>query len=189
MSDLLWTEASRDLEAEQAARSLEEARYATAGIWPFLAMAKSAQEFEQRLDLSQDHLESVANSTGCELSVLQDSLRRQHRLVAEAAGYEDDPVDHEGHDYDSDIHNEEIPSDQAEAMRRDERMRQMHLDGYDSSMAFGSRYSSVKTALQEGEDPLLWIQDSAEYGSGPEKPIEHDEGPAVTAAREADPKG
>lgn len=186
MSDLMWIEASRNVEAEAAERSLEEAKVVTAGLWPFLAVAKSAAEFDERLELADDHLQSVASATGCSLTDLQDSLRSQHKLVVEAAGWRDDPVDHEGHDYDNDQdQDDEAAEDQAAAMQQAERMRKMHQHGYDSSMT----YASLHTALEEGQDPLLWIQDSSQYGSGPEKPIEHDEGPAVTAARTADPKG
>jgi hypothetical protein len=186
MSDLMWIEASRDIESEAAERSLEEAKVVTAGLWPFLAVAKSPHEFEERLDLSLDHLQSVAHATGCDLGQLQDSLRNQHKLVTEAAGWRDDPVEHSGRDYDSDLDaDDEGAEDQASAMQQAERMRKMHQNGYDSSIA----YSSLHTALEEGQDPLLWIQDASEFGSGPEKPIEHDETSAVTASRETDPKG
>ena len=37
------------------------------------------------------------------------------------------------------------------------------------------RFALLIEALAEGEDPLGWIPDGGGYGSGPEKPLEHDE--------------
>lgn len=39
------------------------------------------------------------------------------------------------------------------------------------------RWGLLREALQEGQNPLAWIPDGGGYGSGPEKPDEHDEGP------------
>jgi hypothetical protein len=38
------------------------------------------------------------------------------------------------------------------------------------------RFELLVEALSEGQDPLEWIPDGGGYGSGPEKPDEHDEG-------------
>lgn len=52
----LWTEASRDLEAEHAQLRLFEAQQRTADIWPFVALAQSDEELTHRLALIQDTL-------------------------------------------------------------------------------------------------------------------------------------
>jgi hypothetical protein len=38
-------------------------------------------------------------------------------------------------------------------------------------------YALLKQALQEGEDPLAWVPSASSFGSGPEKPDQHSEGP------------
>jgi hypothetical protein len=55
-TDLLWTEASRDLEAEHAQLRLFEAQQRTADLWPFVALARSQEELGHRLALIQDTL-------------------------------------------------------------------------------------------------------------------------------------
>lgn len=39
------------------------------------------------------------------------------------------------------------------------------------------RFDLMREALAEGENPLAWIPDGGGSGSGPEEPLEHDEGP------------
>jgi hypothetical protein len=50
----LWVEASRDYDREDADLRLSRAKVAVSSLWPFLSLAKTAAEFEQRLDLAQD---------------------------------------------------------------------------------------------------------------------------------------
>lgn len=52
----LWTEASVDVEARQAAERLTRAKVAVAPLWPFLAMAKTEGEFEHRLALVAERI-------------------------------------------------------------------------------------------------------------------------------------
>lgn len=54
----LWVEASRDYDREDAGVRLSRAKIATASLWPFLSLAKTAGEFEQRLDLAQEIIAS-----------------------------------------------------------------------------------------------------------------------------------
>lgn len=53
----LWTLASADAEADQAAARLVQAKVATASMWPFLAGAGSENEFIHRVALCQPQLE------------------------------------------------------------------------------------------------------------------------------------
>lgn len=52
----LWTEASRDLEAEHAQLRLFEAQQRTADLWPFVALAQTDEELNHRIALIQDTL-------------------------------------------------------------------------------------------------------------------------------------
>lgn len=53
----LWTEASRDLEAERAQLRLFEAQQRCADLWPFMALARSQEELDHRLALVRDTLD------------------------------------------------------------------------------------------------------------------------------------
>jgi hypothetical protein len=186
MSDMLWTEASRDLEEEAAEYALHQARSATAGLWPFFAMARTAGELEQRLVIAGDSLREAALSHGCDLGELADSVRRQHTLVLEAASHRadpypeeaQDPVDHEGHDIGHHADAEGLLPEEAARLRR------QRMDGYDSSMAFGS----LRTALQEGLDPLSWVGDAVLPGAAG-VPAEHRSEPDMTGSYSEVPAG
>lgn len=57
MTDL-WSEASRDLEAEHLALRRSEAKVVVADLWPFLSLARSDEEFGHRVALAQELLTS-----------------------------------------------------------------------------------------------------------------------------------
>lgn len=57
-TDLLWTEASRDVEAERAQLRLFEAQQRCADLWPFMALARSQAELDHRLALVRDTLDA-----------------------------------------------------------------------------------------------------------------------------------
>lgn len=79
----LWTEASRDVEAETALRSLTSARVRVAGTWPFLAAATDEGDFDNRLALVEAKIEEAADGTGTSPVVLAQSLRTDwQQLVA-----------------------------------------------------------------------------------------------------------
>lgn len=61
MTDL-WTEASRDVEAEILDRHLTAARVAAAPLWPFLAAAVSPEDYANRKALSADKIERIAQA-------------------------------------------------------------------------------------------------------------------------------
>ena len=53
-ADLLWSEAGTDHVAREGRERLSRAKVAAAGVWPFLALAKTAAEFDHRLALVDD---------------------------------------------------------------------------------------------------------------------------------------
>ena len=90
----LWSEASRDVEAEQAHLRMARAKVATASIWPFLALAKSESEFEHRLALTADRItERVEPEL---IGPLVASLREDFRLTASSE--EDETTEEEDED-------------------------------------------------------------------------------------------
>jgi len=91
--DMLWSEASRDLEAENARLRMARAKVATASLWPFLSLARSEREFEHRLALTADR---ISDRVEPELiGPLVASLREDFRLTAssEEDGAEDEEDD------------------------------------------------------------------------------------------------
>lgn len=78
MTDL-WVEASRDYDREDAALRLSRAKVAVSSLWPFLSLAKTAAEFEQRLDLAQDTI--AMRVEGGMLDLVNDSLREDFGIV------------------------------------------------------------------------------------------------------------
>jgi hypothetical protein len=75
----LWFEASRDVEAESATRALTHAKIATVGVWPFLSVAESDDEFELRLDYAMPRLASLVD--GETLDALLASLREDWKAL------------------------------------------------------------------------------------------------------------
>jgi hypothetical protein len=75
----LWFEASRDVEAETATRALTTAKIATVGVWPFLSVAESDEEFELRLDYAMPRLASLVE--GDTLDALLASLREDWKAL------------------------------------------------------------------------------------------------------------
>ncbi len=80
MSSDLWIEASADVEADEAALRLGRAKVAVASLWPFLAMAQTAGEFEHRLALTADRMTERVEADL--LAPVLASLREDFRLVA-----------------------------------------------------------------------------------------------------------
>lgn len=80
----LWTEASRDVEAETRLRALTAARVRAAAFWPFLAAAGDQADFENRLALAEAKIAAAADSTGLSAEALADSLREDFKVLAES---------------------------------------------------------------------------------------------------------
>jgi hypothetical protein len=75
----LWVEASRDYDREDADLRLSRAKVAVSSLWPFLSLAKTAAEFEQRLDLAQDTI-AMRVEAGM-LETVNESLRGDFGIV------------------------------------------------------------------------------------------------------------
>lgn len=108
MTDL-WTEASRDVEAENAERVLAMAKVASAEFWPFLAMASTPSEFLDRVALSSEKIRAVASATGCPEQTLLGSFEADFGLLMEARTASvpvGSQVDRDGHDY---AHDDKFP--------------------------------------------------------------------------------
>jgi hypothetical protein len=76
----LWVLASQDAELELSNERLVRAKVAAAGIWPFLAEAKSEREFGHRVALVETELEDLFPDTGFRDQVTA-SLRDDYLLM------------------------------------------------------------------------------------------------------------
>lgn len=76
----LWVLASQDAELELSNERLVRAKVAAAGIWPFLAEAKSEREFGHRVALVEPELEDLFPDTGFRDQVTA-SLRDDYLLL------------------------------------------------------------------------------------------------------------
>lgn len=68
MTDALWTEASRDIEAEQSDLAMMRLKTRTATLWPFYSLAKSASELEHRIALTHDRLIEMVGEDQVEIA-------------------------------------------------------------------------------------------------------------------------
>lgn len=89
----LWTEASVDIEAEQAELARQKARLAAARVWPFMALAKSTSEFEHRLALAEDSIERLAAMADVPTSLVTEAVQADWRILMEASSSDDDSDD------------------------------------------------------------------------------------------------
>lgn len=80
MSIDLWTEASVDVEAENAELRQTRAKVACASLWPFLALATTVGEFEHRLALVSDRIVDRVDADLIE--PVTASLRADFRILA-----------------------------------------------------------------------------------------------------------
>lgn len=126
MTDL-WTEASLDHEELARTAALARAEAEFAGVFPFLAAARTEGEYAHRRALAEERLTSIALRHGMDPGELLKLADRRWALLVEA--------------------------------------------------------------LTEGQGPLEWIPDGGGYGSGPEKPDEHDEGPDFSHGYSEVPQG
>jgi hypothetical protein len=80
----LWTEASRDVERENALRAEALASAKLGAVWPFFALAQSKPELEHRKALARESLEEIAASTGLPLARIAEIIDQHFTLLAEA---------------------------------------------------------------------------------------------------------
>jgi hypothetical protein len=89
----LWLAASADTEAEQAHLRMGRAKVAVASLWPFLAMARSAGEFEHRLALADEQI--IARVEPAMVEPVVASLREDFGRMASVHVAEDTKDDYE----------------------------------------------------------------------------------------------
>jgi len=247
----VWDDAGDSAEAQVAQRALANAKVASSGVWPFLALAKTDVEFGQRLELAQDKIFAAASANAVPVADLVAVYTREFGLLREARktascdecdrsdsglcgthkeegreslqdnGYLPGSKNASGatqaeHDRRTDLStkvgpltpfekaelerlrakgplnqggSDEIPGDDdSDDRTADERYGDTKWDdhygrdGADQADDFYSRFSSLKTALEEGQDPLEWLEEEAGAPGAPEKAGGHQDGPAQTQA-------
>lgn len=99
MSDL-WTEATYDHEAQQRALHLETAKHAASGLWSYLALAASPEEYADRTALAADSIQTVATAHDVPVDTLLDVFDHRFALLMEAKDnpFADDSQDSSGDD-------------------------------------------------------------------------------------------
>lgn len=187
----LWTEASRDVEAENNLRAMEVAKHASQGVWGFLAQAASHVEYTDRLELSMDRVAAVAERSGVPTEALLDVFDQRFALLMQAKddgnplgdGDDDDNTDEDGdgstdddgqdsdqgdntdQDGDSDSSDDSDTSgdgdddadDQGDGPNEDDPDGDDHdADDAPPFTKGSSRYASLMTRIQAGENPLSW---------------------------------
>lgn len=181
----VWTEAGRDVEAEQRARALDHARAAVAEIWPFVAQAKSRAEYGHRKALVEERLSAIAAKTQTTVDDVSGILDRFYATLKRA---EHEPEEGElpaGPP-------PQIPGDEHSQLNAADDAQPPIDNPTEEPIAPRPWYASLqqmKRALQEGQDPLAWETGVAGQGGGPEKPDEHDEGPDFSHGYSEIPQG
>jgi hypothetical protein len=111
----LWDEAASDLESENRERAIHTASLASAGVWAFLAAAKSEPEFNTRLALAESNLSTVAAESGLSVEDVTDIMRRRYALLLEASdnpfAKDDDSDDDDDDSDDSDSNSDDDGDD------------------------------------------------------------------------------
>jgi hypothetical protein len=110
MTTDLWVEATRDVDAEQHAYGLEMAKSAGMGAWTFLALARSKQEFADRVGLASDSIVRAAGAGGVSPEDLLKVFTERFALLMEAGenpfADQDDTGDGDDEDDDKDSKDE-----------------------------------------------------------------------------------
>lgn len=111
----LWTEATRDIEAENRLRNLEMARHASQDIWAFLAQANDQWEFEDRMSLAQGRIGVIASQTGVSEEDLIKVFDQRFSLLLEAKGdFSSDDAPDDDKDDDGNPDNEQKDEEDSE---------------------------------------------------------------------------
>lgn len=95
----LWTEASYDAEAETQALHLEMAKHASSGLWSFLALASSPEEYADRVALAADGITATATAQNVPVETLLEIFDQRFALLMEAG---DNPFAKDSQDSDGD---------------------------------------------------------------------------------------
>jgi len=185
MTTDLWSEASRDLDAERHTLALETAKAASTGTWAFLAMATSQTEFEDRLALAGERIQTVAAEAGVDEEELKSVFAQRFALLAEAGSFppggdddsdEDDDSGDDGDDDGSDDDSDSDDSDDSDDSGDDDDDSDDSSDDGDSdgdddsdsdsdsdddkdsgsAPPWAGKFSSLAARISAGENPLAW---------------------------------
>jgi hypothetical protein len=199
MSDL-WTEASRDVEAEGQALATSRAQVALAEMWPFFALAKSKVELEHRKALAVESLRSIASVSGLGLPDLASMIDRHYDLLVQASMAKTAEEEEEGGKQFYIV--DKATSAKVAGPFDDRKEAEEKLHDNDSGLPEGEleieaessepeeeegeeKEASLRTALTEGENILAETVDPAPGYGTPEKPSEHDDGPDANIPADA----
>lgn len=182
----LWSEASRDIDAEHRTRNLEIAKAASQGLWGFLAQAQSPEEYGHRVALATDQIMSTASAAGVEVADLVRVFDTRFALLMEAAdnpfakddsedsgdsdddsdgddsddSSDDDDNDNDDNDDDSDDSDDGDDSDSSDDSSDsddDSGDPENDADGdTDSAPPWADKFSALAARINRGENPLTW---------------------------------
>lgn len=96
----LWTEATYDAEADARAIKAEAAKHASSGLWSYLALATSSQEYNDRVALATEAITTMASAYDVPVETLTDTFDHRFALLMEAKDnpFADDSQDSSGDD-------------------------------------------------------------------------------------------
>lgn len=165
MTDL-WSEASRDIDAERRTQNLEMAKAASQGTWEFLALARSPQEFGDRVALAADLIATTASDHNVAVSDLVDVFNKRFALLMEAKenpfddDQDDDSDDSDSDGSDDDSDDQSDDSDDSDSDDEDDDSSDDSDDDSgddkDSAPPWSEKYASLAAAIRSGADPLSW---------------------------------
>lgn len=198
MTDL-WSEASRDVEAEERTLAYHRASAALEGLWPWLAVAQSEAELEHRKALAAESLQSIASSSGMTLPEVGEMINRRFALVSEAMRKQAE--EEEGGEWYVEDKNTGAkvagPFGEREQAQEAIENNDSGLPASELTIVHESsepeeegeegegKEASRHHALTEGENILAETVIPASGSPMPEKPLEHDEEPDPSIPPEA----
>lgn len=192
----VFDEAGRDHDAEQVLRARTAANVETQALWPYLALASSAEEFGHRLALVGSRLSAIAAATGVEVEDIEQSLRSGFTAVLEGREASKEavasPVACKNCHHANPVHDQGDRCPCGCATFQPGVRRRSSLEADAGEVETADHLASLRTALMEGQDPLAWIAETVPPG-GPqyaEVPSQHEttqsfEGQPGTAYQEA----
>lgn len=178
----LWSEASRDVEAEDRASRMAHATAQLADLWPWFASATSAEDLAHRKAMAYDSLSMIASRVALPTEDVEGIVDRHHALLMEAKDSHDDdcncPVcknddskggkDSDDDSDDSDDHDDHDGDDDDDDSDDDDK------DSSDNdNIPPQFKNSKRKYALPDGVDPLEWVRSIMPGQGQPEKPDSH----------------
>jgi hypothetical protein len=188
----LWTEASREPEAERA-----ELRHAMASAYleplaPFLLAARTRPEHEHRLAIAAERIEAIAATSELAPGVVEDIARRHFALMLEARQFTAADEEDEGQviivdkrtgakvagPMSAEAAHEQLESADFGVPREELGIEKVQegddrAEGDEEGEGGEKEASLRRRALQEGENPLGWLMGFDGGQGGPERPDGH----------------